>query len=128
MLAKGSLENFLMKRLITNFNIMISFADFKEMDLRVGTITEASVIEDADKLLLLTISVGDEDRQVVSGIRSVVDDADELINTQVIFLANLEPKEIFGYESQGMILAARDGDKISLTTVVDEVSAGSQVS
>jgi methionine--tRNA ligase beta chain len=107
---------------------MISFADFKEMDLRVGTITEASVIEDADKLLLLTISVGDEDRQVVSGIRSVVDDADELINTQVIFLANLEPKEIFGYESQGMILAARDGDKISLTTVVDEVSAGSQVS
>ncbi|MEX2514599.1 MAG: hypothetical protein WD335_00505 [Candidatus Paceibacterota bacterium] len=107
---------------------MISFSEFKEMDLRVGTITEALVIKDADKLLLLTVSLGDEDRQVVSGIRSVVDDPAELVDTQVIFLANLEPKEIFGYESQGMIIAARDGEDISLTTVVDEVAPGSQVS
>lgn len=114
--------------LITSLLTMISFTDFKEMDLRVGTITEALVIKDADKLLLLTVSLGDQDRQVVSGIRSVVDDPAELVDTQVIFLANLEPKEIFGYESQGMILAARDGDNISLTTVVDEVAAGSQVS
>lgn len=107
---------------------MISFADFKEMDLRVGTITESEVIEDADKLLLLKISLGEETRQVVSGIRSVVEDPAELIDKQVIFLANLEPKEIFGYESQGMILAARDEDRIVLTSVAGEVSPGSKVS
>lgn len=107
---------------------MISFADFKEMDLRVGTITAAEVIEDADKLLLLTVSLGEETRQVVSGIRSVVDDPDDLVDTQVIFLANLEPKEIFGYESQGMILAVRDEDDIVLTSVAREVAPGSKVS
>lgn len=107
---------------------MISFADFKEMDLRVGTITAAEVIEDADKLLLLTVSLGEETRQVVSGIRSVVDDPAELLDMQVIFLANLEPKEIFGYESQGMILAVRDEDDIVLTTAMREVAPGSKVS
>lgn len=106
---------------------MITFADFQQLDLRVGTITEASYIEDADKLLLLTVSLGDEERQVVSGIRSAVDNPEELIDLQIILVANLEPKEIFGYESQGMILAARNENELSLATLLDEVPAGSQV-
>lgn len=87
---------------------MISFADFQEMDLQVATITEAEAITDADKLLLLSVSLGDEDRQVVAGIRQDVESTDNLIDQQVVMVTNLEPKEMFGYESQGMILAARD--------------------
>jgi methionine--tRNA ligase beta chain len=107
---------------------MISFDDFSQLDLRAGTVTESIYIEDADKLLLLTISLGDEERQVVSGIRSVVDDPVDLVGTQLIFVANLEPREIFGYESQGMILAARDGDELSLATFTSPITAGSKVS
>ncbi len=87
---------------------MISFEDFQEMDLQVGTITEAEAITDADKLLLLSVSLGDEKRQVVAGIRQDVEDTDDLIDQQVVMVTNLEPKEMFGHESQGMILAARD--------------------
>jgi len=107
---------------------MISFDDFKKLDLRAGTVTEASYIEDADKLLLLKISLGDEERQVVSGIRSAIDDPNELVGMQLMLVANLEPREIFGYESQGMILAARDEDELSLATFSTSISAGSKVS
>ncbi|MEX2369115.1 MAG: methionine--tRNA ligase subunit beta [Candidatus Paceibacterota bacterium] len=107
---------------------MISFDDFKKLDLRAGTVTAAEYIEDADKLLLLKISLGDEERQVVSGIRSVVDDPADLVGIQLILVANLEPREIFGYESQGMILAARDVDELSLATFTTPITAGTKVS
>lgn len=107
--------------------MMISFDDFQQLELKVGRITKASYIEDADKLLLLEVSLGEETRQVVSGIRSIVDDPEELIDTQVVLVANLEAKEIFGHESQGMILAARDGDDLSLVTLANEMPDGTKV-
>jgi methionyl-tRNA synthetase len=108
---------------------MISFEDFKKLDLRTVNVTKASHIEDSDKLLLLEVELtGGETRQVVSGIRSAVDDPEELVETQLILVANIEPREIFGYESQGMILAARDDDTLALVTLDRDITPGSQVS
>jgi methionyl-tRNA synthetase len=106
---------------------MISFEDFQEMDLQVGTITDVEAITDADKLLLLSVSLGDEDRQVVAGIRQDVDSTEDLIDEQVVMVANLEPKEMFGHESQGMILAARD-EKAELIQPKETVPDGTTVS
>lgn len=107
---------------------MISFEHFQEMDLCVGTITEAESITDADKLLLLSVSLGEEERQIVAGIKQDVEDLDNLVGSQVVVVANLEPKEMFGYESQGMVLAARGEDKISLIRPGQEVADGTVVS
>ncbi len=105
----------------------ISFDDFTQLDLRIGTIQEVSVIEDADKLLLLSVSLGEEERQIIAGIRNMIEDTDELVDTQVVVVANMEPKEMFGYESQGMILAARGEEDFSLVTPNSEVADGSVV-
>jgi methionyl-tRNA synthetase len=106
---------------------MITFEDFQAMNLQVGTITEAEAITDADKLLLLSVSLGDESRQVVAGIRQDVESVDDLIDEQVVMVTNLEPKEMFGYESQGMILAARD-ETAQLIQPKESVPAGTEVS
>lgn len=107
---------------------MISFEDFQEMDLRVGTITEAEAITDADKLLLLSVSLEGESRQVVAGIREDVENVDDLIDQQVVMVANMEPKEMFDYESQGMILAARGTDGVELIRPDEAVADGTVVS
>ena len=108
---------------------MISFDDFQKLDLRVVKVLRSEHIEDSDKLLLLEVELADgKMRQVVSGIRSAVDDPQELEGQELILVANLEPREIFGYESQGMILAARDEDELALATLDREIASGSKVS
>ncbi len=84
---------------------MITFNDFKKMDLRIGQITAAERVPETDKLLKLTIDVGTETRQVVAGMADTYE-PDALIGKQVPLLMNLEPKTIRGVESHGMILAA----------------------
>jgi len=106
---------------------MISFADFEKLDLQVGTIQKAEPITDADRLLLLSVSLEDETRQIIAGIKQAVDNIDSLTGRQVVVVANLEPKEMFGYESQGMILAAR-GEDLSLIQPAGEVADGTVVS
>jgi methionyl-tRNA synthetase len=95
----------------------IGFEDFMEMDLRVGTVTEAEPVPDADKLLRLEVDLGFEERQILAGVAQVME-PDELIGTSVVVVANLAPKEMFGLESQGMVLMAedRDGTLSVLTT------------
>lgn len=94
---------------------MISYEDFAKLDIRIGTITAAEVVEDADKLLRLTVDLGEEEqRQIVSGIREYFSDPAELIGRQCPFVANLEPRTIRGLESQGMIMAALSGDTFAL--------------
>lgn len=92
---------------------MISYDDFAKLDIRIGTIKTVEIVEDADKLLKLTVDVGESDeagiatyRQIVSGIRTFFEDPQVLVGTQCPFLVNLEPRVIRGFESQGMILAA----------------------
>lgn len=89
----------------------INYEQFAKLDIAIGEIKTVEVVEDADKLLKLTVDVGEaEPRQIVSGIRTFFADPQELVGAKCPFLINLEPRVIRGLESQGMILAAeRDG-------------------
>jgi methionine--tRNA ligase beta chain len=85
---------------------MISIEDFKKIEMKLGMILLAEKIPDTEKLLKLTVDVGEEKpRQIVSGISLYFPDPKILIGKKCMFVANLEPKIIRGIESQGMILA-----------------------
>ena len=105
---------------------MIKFEDFQKLDLRVGKIVEAERVEGSEKLIKLKVDIGGEERQLVAGIGKVYSPED-LIEKEIIVVANLEPKVLFGIESQGMLLAAEDGDTISLLMPDKEVKPGSRV-
>ncbi len=87
----------------------MSFDDFMKMDLRVGTIKTAEKVKKADKLLQLSIDLGNEIRTIVSAIAQYYSPED-VIGQQVSVLCNLEPRKIRGVESQGMILMAEDDE------------------
>jgi len=105
---------------------MIKFEDFQKLDLRVGKIVEAERVEGSEKLIKLKVDIGGEERQLVAGIGKVYSPED-LIEKEIIVVANLEPKVLFGIESQGMLLAAEDGDTVSLLMPDKEVKPGSRV-
>lgn len=108
---------------------MINYDDFKKVELKVGEIKEVEVVEDADKLLKLTVDLGEEEpRQIVSGIRKFFDNPQDLVGVKCPFVTNLEPREIRGLVSNGMIAAVLDGDNFSLLKVEKEISVGSRVS
>jgi len=93
---------------------MITFNDFKKLELRIGEITEAERVPDTDKLLKLTINVGTEPRQIVAGMADTYE-PEALVGKQVPILMNLEPKTFRGVESHGMILAVDvDGKPVLL--------------
>jgi methionyl-tRNA synthetase len=87
----------------------ITFDDFMKLDLRTGVVTDAEPVPDADKLLRLEIDLGYEERQVLAGIAEQMT-PDEINGRNVVIVANLAPKEMFGLESQGMVLMAEDRD------------------
>ena len=107
---------------------MISYDDFAKLEIKIGTITAVDLVEDADRLLKLTVDVAEESpRQIVSGIREFFADPQELVGKQCPFLVNLEPRMIRGLESQGMILAIGTGDVFSLLHPDKKVPAGTKV-
>ena len=85
----------------------VDFEDFTKLDLRTGEVIEADPVPDADKLLRLEVDLGFERRQVLAGIAEQME-PDEIIGRSVVVVANLAPKEMFGLESQGMVLMAED--------------------
>lgn len=92
---------------------MITYDDFKKLELRVAVIKEASFHPDADKLYVLKIDSGGTEKQLVAGIRQHYL-PEELIGKQIIIIDNLEPKAVRGIMSNGMLLAASDEDGLSL--------------
>jgi methionyl-tRNA synthetase len=102
----------------------IDFETFQDLDVRVGEILEAEGIEGADKLARLVVDIGVEERQIVAGIKQL-HDLDTLPGTRVIVLANLEQAELFGVESNGMVLAA--GEEADLLTTVGDAVPGERV-
>jgi len=88
---------------------MISYEEFKKVDLRVANILQAEKVEGSDKLVKLQIDLGESlgQRQIVAGI-GLAYTPEELIGRQIIIVANLEPKVLLGQESQGMLLAASE--------------------
>lgn len=102
----------------------ITFDDFGKIDLRVAKILTAEKVKKSRKLIKMTVSLGNEERTVVSGIAEHYKPV-ELIGKQVIFVANLKPAKLMGIESQGMILAASLDGKLVVPTV--DMPAGSRV-
>ncbi|PSQ51083.1 MAG: methionine--tRNA ligase [Bacteroidetes bacterium QH_10_64_37] len=99
----------------------ISFDDFTKLDLRAGTVTAAQPVPDADKLLRLEVDIGLEERQMLAGVAEQMA-PDDLIGLRVVVVANMEPKEMFGFKSQGMVLMAEepDGTFVPVTTEAEE--------
>ena len=88
---------------------IISIDDFAKIDLRIVEVVAAEAVAKADKLLKLTVKLGDEERTVVSGIRQWFAPED-LVGRKVVLVANLKPAKLRGIQSQGMILAAEDAE------------------
>ena|SRR3989344_3423810 len=84
---------------------MINYEQFSQTELRVAEVKTAERVAGSDKLLKLMISLGDEERQIIAGIGKVYE-PENLIGKQIIIVANLEPRQLMGLESQGMLLAA----------------------
>lgn len=103
---------------------MISFDDFKKLDIRIGKIIAAERVQDTEKLLKIEIEVGTEKRQLVAGIAQSYE-PDALIGKEIPVLLNLEPRTIRGVESHGMILAAVMDGKAVLMHPDKEVPPGS---
>jgi len=89
---------------------MISFEEFKKLDLRVAKVIKVEPIESSKNLLRLEIDLGNEKRQIVAGIAQFYQPKD-LIGKEIVVIANLEPKILFGLESKGMLLAAEDEEQ-----------------
>lgn len=113
----------------------VTFEEFKKMDIRVGTIREVVPVPNTDKLLCCQIDFNEVDqegnkklRQIVSGIHEYYPDPSVLIDKQILYIINLEPRTIKGFESNGMLMAVDglDGRPVFLVSEVP-VSVGSKV-
>lgn len=106
---------------------MISIDEFRKVELKIATIKSAEPHPNADKLMVLQIDLGAEERQICAGIRSHYT-AEELVGRQIVVVANLETAKLRGLDSQGMLLAASDEERVIILTPEKSVPAGSKVS
>lgn len=102
---------------------VLPFSEFKKLDLRIGTIASVKEHQNADKLYILQVDLGAENRQLVAALKGIYT-KDELRGKQVIVVCNLEPKDMRGVRSEGMLLAADDG---TLLSPIKSVTNGSAV-
>lgn len=105
---------------------MVTYEEFRKLELKVARIQEVTEHPNADRLYVLKIDLGDSQRQVVAGIRNSYK-PEELVGKQVAVITNLEPAVIRGIESQAMILAASDENGVVILTPQKEVKVGSTV-
>lgn len=106
----------------------IAFDTFEKLDIRVGTVLECEKVPKTDKLLRFLLDDGLRKRTILSGISAWYPNPEELVGKQVCFIANLEPRKMRGYVSEGMILSAENTDgSLSLIAPSKEVSPGSIV-
>jgi len=105
----------------------ITYDDFSKIQIQVGEVLKCEPVKKAKKLLCSQIRVGDDVRQIVSGISQYYK-PEEMVGKKVAVVANLAPRKICGVESQGMILAAMDDkDNLSVMTVDKDIIAGSEI-
>jgi methionyl-tRNA synthetase len=105
---------------------VISIDQFKTVELRVATVTSAEPHPNADRLVVLKVDLGSEQRQIVAGIKKHYDPA-TLVGTQVVVVANLEPVTLRGVESQGMLLAASHEETLVVLRPDKPIAAGATV-
>ena len=104
----------------------ISIEDFKRIKLRVGKVIEVIDHPKADKLYVLRVDMGDETRTLIAGIKPWYK-KEELLGKHIVVLVNLEPKNIRGVTSEGMLLAADDGENVSILTIDKPIKLGASV-
>jgi len=105
---------------------MATIEDFRKLELKVAQIKEVSEHPNADKLLVITLDVGDKTKQVVAGIKSSYS-KEALLGKFVVLVDNLEPAVLRGVESQGMILARSDDSGVSIVSPDRAMKLGSIV-
>jgi methionine--tRNA ligase beta chain len=105
---------------------MITIEEFAKIELRVATIKAVEPHPNADRLFVLKIDLGTEERQLVAGIRAHYT-PEELLGKQIVVVANLQPATLRGVESQGMLLAASDGEKVIILNPEKPIAPGSKV-
>ena len=106
---------------------MITIDDFRKVELRTAEVLAGEPHPNADRLYVLKLKVGAEERQIVSGIRQHYAPQD-LVGKTIILVANLEPADLRGVTSQGMLLAFRDGEKVIVLTTEKPAASGIVVS
>jgi methionyl-tRNA synthetase len=108
---------------------LIEITDFAKIDLRVGEVRSAERIPKADKLLLLSVDIGEEKpRTILAGIAQYYE-PEQLLGRKIVVVANLKPRKLRGYESQGMLLAASVGEegKPVIATFAEDVPNGARL-
>lgn len=106
---------------------MITIDEFRNIELKVATVKAAEPHPNADKLMVLHIDLGSEERQILAGIRKDYT-PEELVGRQIVVVANLETAKLRGMESQGMLLAASDKERVVILMPEKQVQPGSKVS
>ena len=107
---------------------MVDFDTWQKLDLRLGRVIEAEAHPKADKLLVLKVDLGKEQRQLVAGLREYYR-PEELVGKTVVVLANFEPRKLRGIWSQGMVLAGvEEGGEVGLITCDKQLKPGTKVS
>lgn len=104
----------------------VSIKEFKRLDVRIGTVVEVERVPGSDKLYRMQVDMGDEVRQIVTGLVDWYTDED-LTGKVIAVLMNLKPAKIFGQWSYGMLLAAEVGEDLALLTVDREIANGARV-
>jgi len=110
----------------------ITYDDFCKLDMRVAKVLEVSDHPNADKLIVLKIDLGAEQRQIIAGLKPYLDDPQSLAGKSIVVVANLEPRKMRGLESNGMLLAASDeadgAQRVICLTTMEDISPGATVS
>ncbi len=106
---------------------MVTFDDFKKLDIRIGEVISVEKIPNTDKLLKFIFDIGDEKRQIIAGMADFFSDISSLIGKEMPLLVNIEPMEFKGHKSEGMIIAADVDGKPILLHPEKEIPAGSMV-
>lgn len=105
---------------------MVSFEEFKKLEIRIARVIAVADHPNADRLYVLTIDVGGATRQIVAGIKPHYA-REALVGRQIVIVNNLEPAMLRGVESQAMLLAASDENGVSLLTADRDMALGSPV-
>lgn len=113
----------------------VTFEEFKKMDIRFGTVKEVKEVPETDKLLCFQIDFGEVDeegnkklRQIVSGLHEYYPDFESLVGKQLLYIVNLEPRKIKGFESNGMLMAVDGADGRPVFVVPEtSVEAGARI-
>jgi len=123
---KESLNELIKNKIKEGGKELVSYDDFKKLDIRIALIENVEKVPKADKLYKLAIDLGSEKRTLVAGLAEHYK-IEDLKGKKIVILANLEPRKLKGITSQGMLLAAVEGDKVSILSPDKDIPLGAKI-